>query len=394
MKNFQPSANGLIWTNSAKSPYQNRSSKSERGLSLLELVVVLAIGAMIVLALTQVLLMGVRSLAVQESSVHAIDTESFALQSMAANIRLAGFGMGDDVLAVKPASILLDLAQLSWQSVADDASVAMYLSDSSAKTSYANTTDGASDQLTIIYRAPQTMWDCEGKLALGARRVRLASGEMADVAGQVVIERYFVEQAPSLSAQNATQNAQDSARTLNLRCDSARFVPERIERDGVRDVERSSSYLNAIIDAQAKTKQANRIYGLGVESEIVASGVEGFWVELGVQLADGVRFVSADEYRALAGGYWAQARQADGAQNAAGDFSDDFSDDLNDNSPPPIVSVRLALISRAPLSLPSGQQAQTVFEVFGKRKTIADDAPNHKRTLHQTHITLRNALAD
>lgn len=320
--------------------------KSVRGFTLIEMMVVLLIGVMIALMASQIYVLSMQTALNQERLANKIDHQAFAMPAVIANIRLAGLGIDEQVLAKpNPIGILIDQAQLTKQSPSND--IEQYLTKS-GKSNRNNRTSTPSEQLSIIYRAPQDMWDCEGKMALGPRRVRLKGAKMAQIDGQIVIERYFVKQTDGV---------------MGLRCNAAHFVPEKIVRDGTRDRkfhQSSTSYLSAIIDADAKDKKtANTIYGLHGEGQVIADNVEGLWVQFAVQMPDGIRLMTIDEYK-----------------KSAMDM--------------PIVMINLALLSHDAMPLMGDKVGGHSFEVFGKTIALNNKAPNYDRQIYQISVNLRN----
>lgn len=321
--------------------------KHARGFTLIEMMVVLFIGVVIALMAGQLYILSMRTAISQERAAEEINYQSFVLPNMISNVRLAGLGIDGSVLdRPNPMGVLIDADQLSRQETPNN--IDRYLTGVS-RAGRVNRINIPSEQLTIIYRAPQDMWDCEGDIALGPRRVRLKGGEMAQVDGQVVIERYFVQ-------------ADDGV--MNLRCDAARFVPESIKRDSTRDrkfSQSSTSYINAIIDADAKDiKKANVVYGLGRQGAIMASHVEGLWVQLGVQMPDGIRLMTIADYQ-------------------------------KSKIQEPIVTINLALLSRSVPPLSDGEVPAQSFDVFGTMVHVSEGVANYDRQLHQISIALRNA---
>lgn len=318
--------------------------KHARGFTLIEMMVALFIGVMIALMAGQLYILSMRTAMSQERAAEEINHQSFVLPNMISNVRLAGLGIDGSVLdRPNPMGVLIDADQLSRQETPNN--IDRYLTGAS-RMARANRTNIPSEQLTIIYRAPQDMWDCEGDIALGPRRARLKGGEMAQMDGQVVIERYFVQMDDGV---------------MNLSCDAARFVPESIKRDSTRDrkfSQSSTSYINAIIDADAK--KANVVYGLGGQGVIMASHVEGLWVQLGVKMPDGIRLMTIADYQ---------------------------KSKLHE----PIVMINLALLSRSLKPLSDGEASAQSFDVFGKMVHVNESDANYGRQLHQVSIALRNA---
>ncbi|WP_323842056.1 MULTISPECIES: PilW family protein [unclassified Moraxella] len=321
-----------------------------RGFSLIEMMVALFIGALIVLMVGQVYVMSSQNALSQQNVADAINQQVFAFDGMMANLRLAGLGIDGSVLTqATPSGILIHAKQLDGQNKSGENLSAYLTASRFIKNAHTNL---PSDQLTITYRAPQDMWSCEGEMVLGPRRVRLKSGEMVDVDGQVVIERYFV---------------QNDDGVMNLHCDSAKFIVQNIARDGTRDRrfgQSSTSFMSAIIDDDAKrTKSANVIYGFGGQGggQIIAHHVEGMWVRFGVQTTDGIKLMASGDYDATLA--------------------------------LPIVSIDLALLTHSSSLIndkDDGVNEQS-FAIFDKTARLTNHAPKGDRQLHQMSIELRNA---
>lgn len=318
------------------------------GFSLLEMMVALLIGSVVVLMVAQAYVMSLRGITAQESLTYTMQHQIFAVQSLTDNLALAGLGINDTILSQPmPHGILIHTEQLSYQNHSVP-NLASYLTKADTQTKN-NRTTMPTHQLTIIYRAPQDMWDCEGEMALGPRNARLKGGAMTPIDGQVVIERYFV---------------QNDDGVMNLRCDAARFVPESITRDGTRDRRLgrgSSAHIKAIIDADSPNKAANAIINLGGQGDIIASHVESLWVEVGVADGDGIRFMPITEY-------------------------------TNHAKHQPITMMNVAFLGYSPM--PSLRDGARAFEIFGKTVALHPDAPSHDRQLYHFSIPLRNVSMD
>lgn len=322
-----------------------KSVRHLRGFGLMEMMVVLLLSAMIVLMVARLNVVSLQSVLRQERIADEMDHQVFGMQGLMANLRLAGLGIDETVLIdVKPQGILINSSQLSRQKTPDNISSLL----TRVEHGWAAHTVRASEQLTIIYRAPLDMWDCEGQIALGPRRVRLKNGEMAQVGGQVVIERYFVGRHQDGGA--------------GLRCDAGRFVPEEIERDGTRDKkarQSSPSFLRAIIDRSAEVKSANQLVGFGDQGEEIVGGVEGLWVQFGVQKADGIELMSINEYVSM-----------------------------SMDAPVPIVSLNVAFLAHLPAS--SDEQIRPSLELFGEELQMVEAERQHGKSVHTFYVRLRN----
>ncbi|MFA9485758.1 MULTISPECIES: PilW family protein [unclassified Moraxella] len=320
------------------------------GLSLLEMMIALLIASMVVLMVAQAYVMSLNGIVAQENLTYRLQHQIFGVQGLTESLRLAGLGIDDKVLSQpNPQGVLVHIDQLSHQSHSVS-NLARYLSRADVQPKN-NRTTMPTHQLTIIYRAPQDMWDCEGEMALGPRNARLKGGKMRHIEGQVVIERYFV---------------QNNDGVMNLRCDAARFVPESITRDGTRDRRLgrgSSAYIKAIIDTESSSKAANTIIGVGSQGDVIASHVEGLWVEVGVASQDGIRFMPITEY----------------ANHA--------------NQDEPIVMMNVAFLGYSPT--PSARDdAPRDFEIFGKKVVLQQDSPSHDRWLYHFSVRLRNVMGN
>lgn len=166
---------------------------SQQGFTLIELIVALAIGLIVSAAALQLFTGSLITTRMQDASAELQDSGIFGLEYMAKDIRLANYNNVDNpVLNDQTAygGIVLTSglvnANLPLASVSGG-----LLSGTGVGAARAG---GASDQLTIQYRAPNDMTNCEGELVSE---------------GQHVIQRYFLRR-------DATGGAND----LALACDA------------------------------------------------------------------------------------------------------------------------------------------------------------------------------
>lgn len=318
------------------------SQSKQQGFGLLELVVVLMIGSMIVLLAVMMFGAGIKQLNNAHNSASLIDADMHGVQALSKQLRMAGFGMYNTI----PSALIIHPQQVAHLRHQAGGIPNTLLSQHGVQVSGAGVAM-ASDQLTIWYVAPMDMWDCEGNLALGARRARLKDNQMATVTGQVVIERYFV------------QAEEDGS--LSLRCDAARYVTDDIQRDGTRDRRGlSSAFTTAIIDAQvgkSGVSTANTVQGLGGAGEVMIADIDGFWVRLNTAHQSGIRQLSIREYQSA-------------------------------TAFPQVVGIELAILVKAPIAIQTDAQ---LFKLFGKAISITDNRP---RRLYQLTAPLPNATAD
>lgn len=293
--------------------------RAQGGFSLIELSIALAIGAMVVLMTAMLYGSGIKAMNAAENTAMMIDTQSAVVNDIAVSMQRAGLGLND---LSGTQALILSPAQVLPASIADD----MVTRTMPAATQAVH----QADQLTIRYIAPMDLWDCEGEMALGPRRVRLSDGKMADVDGQVVIERYFI--------------GSDGDGKMALRCDATHYITDEIARDGTRDRRGlGAAFTNAIIDREVSSRDgASRSYQIKSFHEngaVLLSDVEGLWVRLLVQDRDMLRLMPIDAYEAL-------------------------------TQPLPIIGVKLAVLARAPFA--DEQPASDTINIMGQELTFDD----------------------
>ncbi|MFB6348013.1 PilW family protein [Moraxella sp. ZJ142] len=324
-------------------------SYREQGFSLLELVVALAIGAMIVLMTVSLYASSLHRATDMHNTATVMDKEIHGIAAMSEQLRLAGLGMMDSW----PQAVLINAGQLAALTDGSGSPISPKQLTQAAYTPATIKNLPASDQLTVQYTAPADMWDCEGNLALGRRRVRLTDGTLAWVDGQVIIERYFVQR--------------EDDGTTALRCDAARYITDAIERDGTRDRRGGSIYINAIIDERVNDNKADRtdkrlnisksyqLRGGGGLGVVLVPNIDGFWVRLTVADRDKIYQLPIDQY-----------------QNQ------------------PIVGVSLLVLNRAAFAINHSQKIQDSIKIFGQAFTLPKD--NLPRQLNQIDVAFVNVM--
>lgn len=307
-----------------------RKVQSQNGMTLIELVVALLVGALVVLLATSFYAQSAKTTVQAQSMATLIDHQIYGLAILNEQLRLAGLGINSE-----PQALLSELGQLDGLIGID---AAKHLS---ATGRHPSKSAIASDRLTVRYVAPFDMFDCEGDVVLGPRRARLTNGQMAWIDGQVVIERYFVNK--------------EEGGSLALRCDAARYVTDEIERDGTRDRRGlSAAYTHAIIDRGVANKNVRRAYhirGLGDTGEVIVSDIEGFWVRWMGYQSTAVQFGRMEDLRL--------GTTVDGVQ--------------------------IAILMRAM----NDQDGSDILSIFGQRLPLPTDGIPRK--LHQMQIGFVNA---
>ena len=185
---------------------------SQRGFTLIELMVSLALGLIIVAAATMLFIAGQKSFALQQGAADIQDNANFALNYMTKDIRMANLNAVTATMTASSANggIVFSTTNLAGISTANV---------SKSEVSNTSNVNVGSDQLVIQYLPTQAqidsdsgLFDCEGT-------------QVTD-ASVYVIERYFVRQDDNLNS-NET-----SATALALACDAGRATSAPARRSG------------------------------------------------------------------------------------------------------------------------------------------------------------------
>lgn len=365
---------------------------SQKGFTMIELMISVVLGLLIVAAVTQVYVMAMRTASTQQASAGILDANVYGLQQVERSLRMAGLGLGEQsklnsaCSGVLITSGLTNLEQCSdvtgvERTIATDGTITveskpspigslgntMWTSATSGTT--ANTTSAGMPQLTIQYRAPVDMLDCEGRLALGPRKVvgqsaSKTSEEKTDgngattrepitVDGQVIVERYFV-----------SRNADD---VLELRCDAMRYVPETIQTDNHEKPNDAAA--NARINA-AKITDAS-IHNPDNASSLVISGIDDFQVQFGVKNIDKqIRYQTIEQY-------------------LASPSSTKNGNTVNNE----IVAIKMGILAKGLVATAGGDvPANPTYTILGQDVSMRTGQPtNAIRRVYESNTMLRNS---
>lgn len=315
----------------------------QQGFTLIELMISLVLGLLIIAAASQVYVISLRTATVQQAGSSILDANVFGLQQIQNNIRMAGLGLSDvakagaadsGILADGGNATAINVLHVNGTKLSSD----LISRDDSGPT---NTTSRGSDQLTIQYRAPANMRDCEGRLVLGPRTgiLDLPGNPVVSIDGQIIVERYFVK---------------DNNGTLELRCDAGLYVSNHIIQDN------GQGTANAIILTGANNR--HNIHNLNDGGALIASGIDDFQVRFGIASGanhSGIRYVTPTEYQAL-------------------------------SSDTAIITVQLGLLTKG--SVPSSDAPESpIYTILGNDVNMKSDQGQFIRRVYETNIMLRNS---
>lgn len=315
----------------------------QQGFTLIELMISLVLGLLIIAAASQVYVISLRTATVQQAGSSILDANVFGLQQIENNIRMAGLGLSDvakagaadsGILAGGGNATAINVLHVNGTKLSSD----LISRDKSGPT---NTTSRGSDQLTIQYRAPANMRDCEGHLVLGPRTgiLDLPGNPVVSIDGQIIVERYFVK---------------DNSGTLELRCDAGLYVSNHIIQDN------GQGTANAIILTGANNR--HNIHNLNDDGALIASGIDDFQVRFGIASGanhSGIRYVTPTEYQAL-------------------------------SSDTAIITVQLGLLTKG--SVPSSDAPESpTYTILGNNVNMKSGQGQFIRRVYETNIMLRNS---
>lgn len=316
----------------------------QQGFTLIELMISLVLGLLIIAAASQVYVISLRTATVQQAGSSILDANVFGLQQIENNIRMAGLGLSDvakagaadsGILAGGDKAAAISVLRVNGTKLSSD----LISRDGSGPT---NTTSNGSDQLTIQYRAPANMRDCEGHLVLGPRTgiLDLPGNPVVSIDGQIIVERYFVK---------------NNNGTLELRCDAGLYVSNHIIQDDGQGTANAPTILTG-------ANNRYNIHNLGDDGALIASGIDDFQVRFGIASGanhSGIRYVTPTEYQAL-------------------------------SSDTAIITVQLGLLTKG--SVPSSDALEPqVYTILGNDVNMKSGQGQFIRRVYETNIMLRNS---
>ena len=326
--------------------------KHQQGFTLIELMIALVLGLLIIAAVVTVVIVSTRTTTVQQAGSSILDANVFGLQVIEKNIRMAGLGLNDISKGNTAGSGVIAGDNISAMN-GISGFVATQLTRDGAGPANTNSTNG-SDQLTIQYRAPANMRDCEGQFALGPHMgevddsgssTPVGGGDPSPIDGQVIVERYFL---------------QDNGGTLELRCDASRYMPEAVMSYSDLTTADETNPAHQILQGRR-----NRLIDVGSnDGVVVISGIDDFQIKFGVVNDSGndrgIEFLTPAQYN-----------------NPA-------------NIDRAIVAVQIGLLTKGNLPI-SEAPASPTYSILGDDITMKTDQGRFIRRVYETTVMLRNS---
>lgn len=357
-------------------------NRTQKGFSLIELMISLTLGLLISAAVMQVYLTSIKTSSVQSGGTDILEASIFGIQNIEKSIRLSNLGMADSNNPFTPLAGVVMTSDTSLvsasqtdksknnmngikmggtaTSVGTDDIDAKYLTKSGIAAS--NITGLTSSQLTIQYEAPQDMYDCEGTLVRGPIEIE-RDGRLELIPGQVIVQRYYLREV----AQNDKSNYESNIKSYELRCDAGRYVKE-ILNSAELDLQK--------INDSTILKESRNIRDFGDVGEVVIPRVDYFGVLLGVEVVEPLtssvtlRYFTPEQYISYLKGLATDST-----------ITTD------------IISVKLSALVRADRPL-TGETGASNFIIFGEPKTLsADTSKAFIRRVYESNIMLRNSRA-
>ncbi|MDV2469345.1 PilW family protein [Acinetobacter chinensis] len=330
---------------------------SQKGFTVIELMVALALGLILVAAAIQLFTGGILSSQLQRANAEIQDSGIFGLDSMLRDVRLANVGnltnlkiddqtpYGGIVLTGSSAANALTVnfvPTVAANTYIDAALLSRGSGDAVSTTDnhwkgLSNVTDPSgtaitSDQLTVQFVAPAEMSNCEGKTVFK---------------GDLIVQRYYLR---------VDKNGTDD-KDLALACDAN--TPAATEA--------------------AVSSRPTTVSGLGTAGQVIIPRVDHFHVLLKVKADSGeLAYYTIPEYRAAA-----QAARDTPASEGTVDE-------------PRILAVQISTLIRSTNNAknPVVDPAGTTYSMFDHNVKASDTTTRYLRRVYSSTVALRNAMGE
>ncbi|WP_180064841.1 MULTISPECIES: prepilin-type N-terminal cleavage/methylation domain-containing protein [unclassified Acinetobacter] len=224
--------------------------EKQRGFTLLELMIALVLGLIVTAAAVQLILGSFITTRLQEANSQIQDSGLFGIDYIIKDIQMLNFGNSNqyEIKSDTPRGGVILTAGTNTSNLNANLGATISAENLVSQTNGpSNMSDIESDQLTIQFVAPTTMFNCEG---ISVR------------AGDLIVQRYFLREDNNF---------------LSLVCDANTPTPATITEQKTN----GDGTTEEIVKDNPVQNNPTEISGLGVNSQIVIPKVDQFKVLLG-----------------------------------------------------------------------------------------------------------------
>lgn len=338
--------------------------QSIQGYTLIELMIAMVLGLLITAAAVTLFLNSSNSYNIQKAAEDVQDAEVFAVDNMRKEIAMANLGSFRPMTQDSPWTGMIfttttqDTNSAGGAGRNEGGNLRGYPSNSIANTNSAQSVgpsniktssgDVLSDQLTIIYRAPFDMVNCEGN--------SVSKDNM-------IIERYYT------AVDTATKGSDPDELSIALWCDAGTFI---LPKDADPDTVVSNQFTNLTFKRfkdDANTMVSFADFGTPASSTadgqptIIINRVDGFKFLIGVQDATGISYMTREQYLQQTSARWTTTA--------------------------PVVAIKFGIIARA--ANPISTATPTNFTLLGSNYQIKNQTKNYVRRVYESTVRIRNS---
>lgn len=341
---------------------------SQKGFTLIELMIALVLGLVIMAAVVQVYIMSTRTAVAQKAGSDILDANVFGLQQVETNLRLAGLDLAQSSSNKQNFSGIV----LGADNLKDITGVTNDLfTDSNVGPTRTNR--AGSDQLTIQYRAPVDIKSCDGVVVLGEKEAFLNEKEedgslvkreqQLPLKGQLVVEKYFLADS-------------NNDGTLELRCKGYTYETLLIHSYATKYESKIAADPDLTKAKALRASAQDKLVPLNdnAQGALLADAIDDFKVLLavadytkdattGAVTDNGILYLTPQEY-------------------------------LSAHEGKPILAVKTAILARGKTANLSGKSAVNVnaFNLLGEDVQLASGVnTNYLRRVYESNSMLRNS---
>lgn len=235
-----------------------------KGFTLVELMISIALGLLVVAAATQLFITGMVSVNLQKAMAEIQDNSNFGINFVASDLRKVNYNADQPQItsATKFGGILLSSNNFPGDLTEQPATT--FFTQSRSESSTTQLTDTQSDQLTIQYYADAITFDCEGNTVS---------------AGNVIVQRYFIDEG-------------------HLKCDAAQYPRSAPVKDPVTNITPAYAITGMNANAQIILKNVEymRILLSTSEDKLQADNVSNDPIPANSIVQKNFKYIEASNY--------------------------------------------------------------------------------------------------